>query len=361
MAQRVSTFFAKLPRALVRAVTELINRTVQSRTWLVVSAILSTHLATAAMADALPDHDNGPLTGIFGLPDSREDSDVLARHQHAWDLSVATSSHNIDETAADEILRLDGETTRLAIRYQRGLTDNLDIGIEVPYLWHESGNLDSIIEGWHSLFGFPNGARDIRQRDRLDFFYQDSRANTLAQTQNTNGFGDVRFLARWQKTHTETYSSAIQFGVKLPTGDSDNWLGSGGTDISIGLTGDASGLWSRDNLSGFYRLNITYLGEPDWLADRYNDFVGQLSVGLGLQVHRNLELSMQSRIRSPIYDSDIESLGATSVSLTFGANVRIVPRYRLVFSVGEDARPGSAPDVSFQIALVFAGTIRDRS
>lgn len=120
---------------------------------------------------------------------------------------------------------------------------------------------------------------------------------------------------------------------------SDKLLGSGGTDFSLGLASDVVGFLGRAKLSGFYRVNVTYLGEPDQLADRYNDFVGQLSFGLGYHAHRNVDLRLQSRIRSAVYDSEIENLGATSVSLTFGVDFRVSNRYRLVLSVGDDVKP----------------------
>ena len=128
-------------------------------------------------------------------------------------------------------------------------------------------------------------------------------------------------------------------------------MGSGGTDISLGLAGDVAGFWRSTKLSSFYRVNLTYLGEPDRLADRYKNLVGQLSLGLGYQVHPKVDLRIQSRIRSAVYDSEIDNLGAMSASLTFGANFRVSNGYRIVLSVSEDMKTGSAPDVSFQIAL----------
>jgi hypothetical protein len=44
-------------------------------------------------------------------------------------------------------------------------------------------------------------------------------------------------------------------------------------------------MWGNPKLRGFYRVNVTYLGEPGRLADRYNNLVGQLSFGLGYQLH----------------------------------------------------------------------------
>jgi len=312
------------------------------------------HFASESFADVLPDHDNGVLTGFFGFPESTEGSEILLRGQRAWDTSLILASHNVDDIRGGEDLRLDGETTRFAFTYRYGLSDRLDIGVEVPYLWHQAGNLDSFVDRWHDVFGsLGGGARANREDDQLELFYADSQATLVDVSDDADGIGDIRLHAGWRLSESERRKSALRFSIKFPTGDSDDLLGSGGTDISLGYASDVVGLLGNAKLNGFYRVNLTYLGEPDRLADRHNNLVGQFSFGLGYHLHRIVDVRLQSRIRSAVYDSEIESLGGTSVSLTFGADFRVSDRYRLVFSVGEDVKVGSAPDVAFQIALRY--------
>jgi len=330
----------------------LLSRYSINLAWRIVTPILLLHFAGNTAADVLPDHDNSPLTGIFGFPESTEGSEIAGRGQHTWDTSFILASHNIDDTRGGEDLRLDGETTRLAFTYRYGLSDKVDIGIEVPYVWHQAGNLDSFVDSWHDFLRFPGGgARANREQNQLEFFYADAQTTLVNMSNDADGVSDIRLLAGWQLSKSERRNTALRFSIKLPTGDSDELLGSGGTDISLGLASDAVGIWGNEKLSGFYRANITYLGEPDRLADRYKKLVGQLSFGFGYHLHRNVDLRLQSRMRSAVYDSDIENLGATSVSLTFGSVFRLSDRYRLVLSVSEDVKVGSAPDVSFQITL----------
>ena len=312
------------------------------------------HFSCGSFADVLPDHDNGVLTGIFGFPESTEGSELFVRNQRGWDTSLILASHNIDDTRGGEEHRLDGETRRFAFNYRHGFSDRVEIGIEVPYLWHQAGNLDSFVDNWHDIFGsLGGGARANREEDQLEFFYADSQATLVDISDDADGIGDIRLHAGWRLSESERRSTALRFGIKLPTGDSEDLLGSGGTDISLGLASDVVGLWGYAKLNGFYRVNLTYLGEPDRLADRHNNLVGQLSFGLGYHLHRIVDVRLQSRIRSAVYDSEIESLGGTSVLLTFGADFRLSDRYRLVFSVAEDIKVGSAPDVAFQLALRY--------
>lgn len=312
-------------------------------------------ISATVHSNGLSDYDNSPFAGIFGLPDSSEGGFVLARGVHDWSSSVIVSSHNIGDVRSGETLRLDGETTRLAINHQFGISDKLSVGIEVPFLWHESGSLDNLIEGWHDVFGFPDGPRKGRATDLLEFFYSDSRGSFLRLNNNTNGIGDIRLLAGWRLASTEGRDTALRLSVKLPTGDSDTLLGSGGADVSIGIATDVTELWGNAKLSGMYRANLTFLSEPEFLSTRYNQYVGQFSFGLGYVAHPSVNLKVQSRIRSALYDSDTKNLGDVSVSTTFGADFRLSNRYQLVLSVGEDLKSGTGPDVSFQIALHYSG------
>ncbi len=318
----------------------------------IVTSIVLLQFASTSAADVLPDHDNGPLTGIFGFPQSTEGGETTGRGQHGWDTSLVIANHNIDEANGGEELRLDGETTRLAFTYRYGVSDKLDVGIEVPYLWHRPGSLDSIIDDWHDILPFVGGGpRANREQDQFAFFYADPRATSIDMTSAASGISDIRVLAGWRLSGSERHSTALRFSIKLPTGDSDELMGSGGTDISLGLAGDIVGLWGNEKLSGSYRVNATYLGEPDRLADRYKNLVGQLSFGLGYQLHQKVDLRIRSRIRSAVYDSEIDSLGGESLSLTFGADIHLSGRFRLVLSVAEDIKVGTVPDVSFQISV----------
>jgi len=327
-----------------------------SLAWKIATPILLLHLTCESAAQALPDHDNGALTGIFGFPESTEGGHIAVRGQHRWESSFIIASHNADESRNGEDLRFDGETTRLALTYRYGLSDKLELGLEVPYLWHRAGNLDSAIDKWHDILPFAGGgARATREQDQLEFFYADSQATLVDVTDNAGGISDIRLLAGWRLSESQGRSTALRLGIKLPTGDSKELSGSGGTDVSFGIASDVNGFLRHTKLSSFYRANVTYLGEPDRLANRTRKFVGQFSAGLGYLAHRNVNLKLQGRVRSAVYDSQTNNLGTMSVSMTFGADVRVSDRYRIILSVGEDLKPKTAPDVSFQIALRYAG------
>jgi hypothetical protein len=304
-----------------------------------------------ALTDALIDRDNGPLTGLFGFPDSREGGRLAGVGDDIWGFHVTASSHSTQDMDGQESILFDGETRRLSLGYRRAFSKRLELGVEIPWVSHESGSLDGFIDRWHSVFGLPDGIRNERPKDRLLFSYEDS-ARQFSVTSNTQGMGDVRLLGGWLLTQSVQSSSALRFSVKLPTGDSDRLLGSGSTDVNLGIASDGRQVLGIGKLSGFYRASATWLGTPEFgTALRTRRVVGQLSAGVGYDLTARTTLALQLLLRSPVYDSEISPLGDVAASLTIGVRFRLPREYALSFAVGEDVHPGSMPDVTFALSL----------
>ena len=310
-------------------------------------------VAAPSTAEVLSDRDNGPLSGLFGLPNSIEGATLLDAGQNAFDVSVRTSSHSNVDMVGDEMLIFDGETTRLGLRFRRGVGERLELGVIAEYVWHQSGTLDSLIEGWHGVFGLPDGDRRVRPEDALEIRFADARGTQLVLDNNTHGIGDLRLVAGWRLASGADRDTALRFGIKLPTGDGDELFGSSGVDVSLGLAGDHRRLAGNQKLTVFYRFDAVYLGEPDFLADRHESFVGQAAAGLGYRVLPAIELLVQGKWRSAIYDSAVDSVGDDALTLTFGGNLRLAERWTMSLAITEDLRVQSAPDVTFDLALRY--------
>jgi hypothetical protein len=115
--------------------------------------------AAACFASALEDQDNAPVSGIYNFVDSTEGAELLPKGSVAWTLVAMTSSHAVAERSGNEALVFDGETTRTEFRLRYAVSDELELGIEIPYLWHSPGELDQFIDAWHDTFGLPGGSR----------------------------------------------------------------------------------------------------------------------------------------------------------------------------------------------------------
>jgi hypothetical protein len=311
--------------------------------------------APMSFADVLRDRDNGPLTVIFGIPDSTEGGQLLKRGFSAWELSMTHASHSINDVRPGEALYLDGETTRFDFRYRIGFSDRLELGLEIPYVQHMPGGLDSVIDSFHSFFGLPEGPRPDRPHDILDFRYADASGLMLSMRSSSSGIGDVRLFGGWRMLASDQHLLALRFGAKFATGDSSSLHGSGGTDVSIGLAGDLQNLFGVERLSGFYRAHAIHLGTPEYLSDRYNSWTSFVSAGIGLQASERVELLLQAASRGAIYDSAVRNLGEYATTITFGGNVRVSDRFRLSVGMSEDIDVTSAPDVAFQLSVRYQG------
>ena len=313
--------------------------------------IVTLLFAAASGAEPLPEDDNGPLTGGFGLPGIAEGGNIVAAGRFATSLSVIAASHAIVEDLSDESLIFDGETIRALVDIRYGLLPGIELGIELPYVSHRAGRLDSLIDTWHDIFNLPEGARDNRPTDELEFSYRDGAVERLRFTDGTRGIGDVRLYAGVDLASTEKHRRALRISAKLPTGDADKLLGSGGTDVSLGFAGDVTG--DDSTLSVFYRASLTYVGEPERLPDLYRELVGQASAGFAYSLHPRFALNAQSTFRTAVYESDIEVLGEPSLTLTFGGTIGLGDKWTLALGVSEDIKVNSAPDVTFNIGLRY--------
>ena len=157
--------------------------------------IALTVLALPAGAEPLYDQDNGPLSGIYNFVDSTEGANLLPQGHIAWSLSSITSSHAVSDRSGDELLVLDGETTRVEFQLRYAPTDKLEIGFELPYIRHSEGSLDSLIDTWHDVFDLPGGNRETRDTDLIEFRYANADGDQLNVFESSNGIGDARFTA----------------------------------------------------------------------------------------------------------------------------------------------------------------------
>ena len=158
-----------------------------------------------------------------------------------------------------------------------------------------------------------------------------------------NGLGDVRVLGRYQG-FSDSHSFGVQFGVKLPTGDTKQTFNAGaqaGEALDRGLQ---LGTGTTDLLLGVYGF-----GElaPDWgvfgqvlfqkpLAEKDGFKPGDgvnANVGLRYTGHAgftpHLQLNMRAEGRESGVNADIDNSGATLVYLSPGVTFNVSQRFQV--------------------------------
>lgn len=294
-----------------------------------------------------------PLVQIFGLP-APGTSRLLAPGASAVAFAVDTAQNFADSRSGNEAVLLDGESYRFNLNLRRGLTPRFEAGIDLPYLAHRGGSLDGFIEDWHDTFGLPQNGRDQAPHDRLLYSYVRDGKQEILVDDNAQGIGDLRLNAAWQITNRadgNPWDMALHAALKLPTGDSDDLLGSGSTDLALWLAGSRS--WPLDGaaITLFGSLGALGLTDGDVVEDRQKNLVGFATLGGGWRPLDWLVLKLQVDGHTPFFDSALDELGEPAAILTFGGDLALGAETALEIGISEDIATETAPDIVFRLAL----------
>lgn len=305
--------------------------------------------AAPQAAEPLYSKNLSPVSGLLGLPSQRQ---AAAGPAGALNLALHTSvaNHYVSEMRGDEQVNLDGETLRLALELRYALADHWDLQLELPWLDHSGGQLDSLIDNWHDFWGMTDGGRSDAPRDQLDFAYRGSGAFGLGD--EVSGPGDASLSLSYQFFGDERSGASAVLGYKFATGDDDDFLGSGADDAYLALR------FSGDHQSD---LPLRWHGQLGYLRAGASDLIGPAQerdlwfAGLAVDwlISERWSLLGQVDGHAAPMDSGIKAVGETAILFTVGARWRFAERWSLEVSVMEDAEVETAPDVTFQASLRY--------
>ena len=290
-----------------------------------------------------------PTALVHGLAIA-ESSKVLSpgekMGQFSFDLvNNATSNQSLNET-----IILDGETYigTLSIRY--GLSEQIQVGIDIPYIQHANGFLDSFISDWHDFFGLPNGDRDRFPDDQLNYFGKDGKEGFKVNSED-GGFGDLRANLVYELFSGKSASYAIQFSIKAPTGNAEKLTGSEAWDTSLALMTQYEDSLSSGSYSVWAGIAGNYLGNGEVLEDRVNHWVTNGWLGGGWSPYHWLGLKIQFDSHSSLYDSNLKELGDPALIMTLGGSLALTEKTILDLAFSEDLNVEVSPDIAFHLSL----------
>jgi hypothetical protein len=322
--------------------------------------LIATLAAPACVADdaaigGFALRNQNPFLQIFGLP-VYQTADLVTPGHPEWNISFDLANHADAGETDFENFSIDGETYFLTLSMRRRVMHWLELGFDVPFLSHSDGFMDNVIEGWHDLLGISNTKRS-GPSNQLAFFYELEGEELYRLDSPTSGLGDIQLTAAVPLREGEDGRSriAIRSSVKLPTGDADDLLGSGGTDFALGVywTGTSSLLDRGVEWTGF--AGGLALGDGDVLPDLQNSFVAFGGAGVNWQVWERIDLAAQLYAQQPFFDSGVEELGGSSVQLTVGGLYRTRNNTRLRLAIVEDVIANATPDFAVHFSVTFGG------
>ena len=266
--------------------------------------------------------------------------------QFSFDLvNNATSDQSLNETIV-----LDGETYIVTLSIRYGLSERIQVGLDLPYIHHSEGFLDSFISDWHDFFGLPNGDRNKLPNDQLNYSYKDEKDRVNVNNED-GGLGDLRANLIYELFSRKKVSYAIQFSIKAPTGNAEKLTGSEAWDTSLALMTQY-----EDNLySGSYSVWAgiagNYLGNGEVLDDRVNNLVANGWLGGGWSPYHWLGLKIQLDSHSSLYDSSLKELGDPALIMTLGGSLALTKKTILDLAFSEDLNVEVSPDIAFHLSL----------
>lgn len=296
-----------------------------------------------------------PLTQLYGLP-SLTTSNLMPAGHWGFSFTQDLASNYTTVTGANEAIFLDSELYRWTLNANYAVSDDLELGIELPYLLQGGGFLDGFIINWHRLFGLPQGGRVTAPKNQLNYRYSRNGVTQIDMNSDADGIGDMSLLAGYRlyarNDKDDSTTMALRAQIKFPTGDSTKMLGSGGTDLALFISGVMNSRFEWGTAGIFASAGGMYSGDGDILRQQRNNYVGFGTAGVGLAPADWIGFKVQVNFNTPFYGkSSLRELSSDAVLLTTGGTLKLPDNYMLDIGVGEDIAVSTAPDVTFNLGL----------
>jgi hypothetical protein len=326
--------------------------------FLVMQGLVSSLPASAKSRDVEPFHvrNMNPFVQVYGLPTATSSS-LLTESESYLQLTADVANNSVQSTSDSELIKLDGETYRLAFIWKRGLGSDWQIGIEIPYLSHNAGVMDGLIENWHDFFGLSNSSREDWPRNRLLYRYDNEEGQQLLIDHASAGPGDmVISLDHALRLNDDSNRGlALHASLKLPTGDSEALLGSGAADVAFWLSASEEHKLWRWPVNVYGQGGVLLKGKGDLLPAQQRNLVLFGSFGVGWRPLEWIDLKAQIDGNTPHFHSKLDQLGGQALLLTLGGSIHLDGDIqRIDISFGENLTSDSVPDFMINLSYVHS-------
>jgi len=290
-----------------------------------------------------------PASQVFGIPRALGAEVVDAGYELTFNTEIANNFTG--EFRRGAVGFFDGETMLLSVGYRRPLADRWEWGVELPYVIHDGGFLDGVVEGFHDFFGFDDNGRDLARRHQIDYYIRHDGEVFADFQRSRRDWGDARVALGYQLQEGDDRSLAVRAMVKLPTGDAGQLTGPGGTDLSVWIEQAWSGLFGRERASLSTGAGLVLLGEGEIVEKQQETFVGWGHLGLAWRLSDTVHLLGQIDYHSALIDTGLDPVAARAFQGTIGARWRVSDRFWSDFGLTEDLSSNSTSDIGFQMML----------
>lgn len=212
-------------------------------------------------------------TGAPGLGDDPNESDVV-----------------------NVTLGLDVDATIFSFAATYGITSNFDVGIAVPIVTLALRGTARAVVDSYTLFvqdQFGGGARHFFDGDSQNPVLTDE----VAYEETATGLGDIALRFKYRVPVGRALSTAALLDVRLPTGDQNNFLGTGSENIRFLLVGSRRmGSFTPHVNAGYSYRGANYDSDEIELIVGFDQKIGG-GLTFALDVLSNIDLQSGEAIR----------------------------------------------------------------
>ncbi|MBU0504701.1 DUF3187 family protein [bacterium] len=148
-----------------------------------------------------------------------------------------TAFSNIFEYSplTNTLLNIDMEVWRTAFNFKYGITDEIDVMVEMPFITNSGGFLDGFVQWYHNLFGLPNGGRELVSNNDYHYEITQNGTSLINYPKTVFGFSDITLRVKY--LFSDRISLPIKVAwtcyFKIPTGRFSRGLSSGQVDAGF--------------------------------------------------------------------------------------------------------------------------------
>ena len=303
-------------------------------------------VAGAEEASPLDIPNLSPPVAVFGLPawDGR-----ISGGRRQFGIATAVGNHYILAGNGHEELLIDGESWRLNLFYRHRFGEAWAVSVGVPWYRHSGGFLDDAVDAWHGLTNLPDGNRNLRGEDELQYLYKVGGQHRFVFEEAGHGMGDLR--VGLSRTFGTEGGFTLKAALKLPTGDRNLLTGSGATDLAISLLRRHPRTIGGAPAGIYWGAGAVRVGEAEVFSLHSEDWVVFGVLGLGWQPLQRLGFKFQLDAHSNYFSSALDELGARAMQASVGGWWESESGRTLTFAFSEDLIVKSAPDIGVHIGL----------
>lgn len=177
-----------------------------------------------------------PIQLLFlGMPGDR--AAVIKKGELDLRIELADTSTVFDDRTGQTNVRMKLETVRSGIFFRYGLTERLEVAVEVPSYYRYRGILEGAITTVERATSGLAPARKSLQGTGFAFNVRQDGRTLFNSGDGATGFGDTTVFGKYQLLQESEGHPAVslRMAVKVPTGDASRVFGSGHPDVGIGV------------------------------------------------------------------------------------------------------------------------------